>query len=447
MRTTWARRVLLGAVLTVPPCLLEVALATELPPVPATQPADPSPTLSLAELEAMALHGNPTLAQAAAIVEASYGKALQAGLYPNPTIGYIADQINAQKTPGEIQGGFVQQVIVTAHKLKLSRAKYDQEAREAEIRALGQQYRVLNGVKMRFYEVLATEQMLVLHRELLANAEESLRTHKEMHNTGQANKAEVLLSEVALNQARIALRTLENRYRTRWEDLIAVVGAPELCPRPLAGSLEPDGSTLDWESSWQRLLAESPELHFAQAHVVHDEIQLKREKAEPIPNVQVYANTGYNYETNNTVAGAQVGVVVPLWDRNQGTIRQAKADLSRSLAEVRRVELSLRRRLAQAFERYWTALETSQSYRDLNVPKATEAYEVQLEMYKKRRIAWPQVVALQRSVVQLRTEYLHSLLELRRAEIEIVGLLLVDGLTEPPGPIPGGHMEATPKPR
>src|ERR1700722_4056052 len=127
----------------------------------------PAPTvLALADVEQMALHGNPTLAQAAATVAASRGKALQAGLYPNPTIGYAGEQIGIAGTAGELQGGFVQQTIVTAGKLRLSRAKYNQEACEAELLAIAQQYRVLNGVRIHFYELLALERTINLHREL-----------------------------------------------------------------------------------------------------------------------------------------------------------------------------------------------------------------------------------------------------------------------------------------
>src|SRR5262245_25160004 len=79
--------------------------------------------LGLAELEQLALQRNPTLAQAAAQVEASRAKALQAGLYPNPRAGYQADQIGIAGTAGELQGAFVQQEIVTAGKLRLGRAK------------------------------------------------------------------------------------------------------------------------------------------------------------------------------------------------------------------------------------------------------------------------------------------------------------------------------------
>ena len=127
------------------------ALADEPRPssIPATLPANasqPAGSLKLADFEQMALNGNPTLRQAAAQVDASRGKALQAGLYPNPVVGYTGELMGAQGTAGELQGAFVEQTIVTAGKLRLSRAKYKQESYEAELMALAQQYRVLNSV-------------------------------------------------------------------------------------------------------------------------------------------------------------------------------------------------------------------------------------------------------------------------------------------------------------
>jgi hypothetical protein len=41
-------------------------------------------------------------------------------------------------------------------KLRLSRAKYRQEAVQAEMQVRAQQLRVVNGVRMRYYDVLAS---------------------------------------------------------------------------------------------------------------------------------------------------------------------------------------------------------------------------------------------------------------------------------------------------
>ncbi len=364
--TAWLT-VIFGMVISVPGAYSQPAPPENHPIVKGEKGMTP---LSLGDLEQMALQGNPTLAQAAAAVDASRGKALQAGLYPNPTIGYVGEQIGIAGTAGELQGAFVQQTIVTAGKLRLSRAKYNQEASEAKIRALGQQYRVLNGIRIQFYELLALQRTIELNRSFVENAEESLRTYKEMFNTGQANRADALLAEVAVNDAKVALRTLENRYPALWQHLTALLGTPDLPEAPLKGELEAEAQPLDWDKSLSRLLHESPELQAAQAHVVYDQITLQRERVEPIPNIQLQGAAGYNFETRNAVAsGVQVGIKLPLWNRNQGTIQQVEADLARSQAEVARVELSLRQGLAEAFNHYQTAQEISRIYRDSIIPR------------------------------------------------------------------------------
>lgn len=414
---------------------------------PPAQAASPAPAFTLAELEQLALANNPTLSQAAARIEMSRGKALQAGLYPNPTVGYQGEQMGAAGTAGELQGGFIQQEIVTAGKLRLSRAKYEQEAVQAEIQALAQEYRVRNGVRTRYYEVLVAQRLVEVRGQLLRVTEDALKTTRQLVNVGASNRSDLLQAEVEARRARVDLQTAEQRLRGAWLQLTAVVGRPDLPQAHLAGQLEVEGAPPDWDRALCDLLAASPELQFAQAEVIRDEITLRRERVEPIPNVQLRAATGYNYETRNTVADVQVGFRLPLFDRNQGTIRQAQAELARANAEVARVELSLRKRFADASTRYKTAQTTADEYQKEILPRAKEAYELLYQSFRARRAAWPQVLVAERTWFQLSVEYLEALHDLRRADVEIRGLLLVDGLTQPPSPPPQGHMEATPKPR
>lgn len=245
----------------------EPVQTTSPPPAPVAQAAVP---LTLADLEQLALRRNPTLAQVAAEIDISRAKALQAGLYPNPTIGYQGELIGARneagrRTAGELQGGFIRQEIVTAGKLRLSRAKYQQEARAAEIQAMAQQLRVVNSITIAFYEVLTAQRLIENHRELVKIAEEAVKTTEELVNVGQANEPDLLQAKVEANRERVALVAAEKRYRRSWEHLVTLVGAPELPLYPLAGQLEPDGPPLEWEKELCRLLQESPEIQFAQA--------------------------------------------------------------------------------------------------------------------------------------------------------------------------------------
>jgi len=414
-----------------------------------TQSAAPLGPLGLDDLEQIALQRNPTLAQAAARIDMSKGKALQAGLYPNPTIGYQGEQIGAQRSAGEFQGGFIQQEIVTAGKLRLSRAKYKQEAYQAEIQAMAQQLRVVNGIRIAFYEILAVQRSIENHRTLLKNAVSAVKTTEELINVGQANQPDLFQAEIEANRAKVALGTAESRYKRAWEHLATMVGAPEMAPTPLAGKLEPEGPKLEWEASLAKLMQESPELQFVQAEVVRDQISLKREKVEPIPNITVRAGVGYDSQPGEkgTVANVQVGIRLPIFNRNQGTIRQAEAELARAHSEVTRVELVLRRRLADAFTQYDNSLRSVVDYQKNTLPKARQAYDLYQDYFKKRRATWPQVLVAERNYFGYTEEYINALIDLRRAEVEINGLLLTNGLDQPPGPSPQGHIGATPNPR
>ncbi len=166
--------------------------------------------------------------------------------------------------------------------------------------------------------------------------------------------------------------------------------------------------------------------------MARNQIALKREQIEPIPNVQLQLANGYDFETRNNVTSVSVGLRLPVFDKNQGNIRTAQAQLAYAHAEVGRVELSLRQRLARAYSSYRTAQETAETYRKSNLPEAKEAYELYLDSFRRRRAAWPQVLVAQRTYFQMSVDYYQALDQLRRSEVAILGLLLVDGLDELP---------------
>jgi cobalt-zinc-cadmium efflux system outer membrane protein len=286
-----------------------------------------------------------------------------------------------------------------------------------------------------------------IESELLQNHEELLRTTQEMANVGQANRPDVLQAQVSVQRQRVTLRAAENRLWKSWQDLMAVTGAPRLPFSRVAGDIEGDSPTVEFEEAMRRIIEHSPELQVARAEVLRDEITVQRERVQPIPNAFLRVETGYNWEVNLTTVGVQYGWNFPVFNRNQGTVREAMAEVTRARAEVARLELWLRHRLAGVFARYQTALATIQTYRAETLPQASEAYELTLGGYRARRTPWAQVVLSQRTYSDLVEEYIEALLELRHAEIEINGMMLVDGLNQPEPPTPGGHIDATPQPR
>jgi len=398
-------------------------------------PAEPG--LSLEQLEAMALESNPTLAQAASQVQAAVGRTLQAGLYPNPSMGYNGAEISGPASGGE-HGGFIEQTIITAGKLKLSRAVFQQEQAQAEELAKAQRLRVLNTVRLLYYQTLGVQHLVTWRERLAALAQEAVDITQQLFNVGQADQPDRLQAQVEAQQAQLALGAARQDLERTWRQLAAVVGNPTLQRRPLAGKLDEALPELDWNQALTTLLADSPELTVAKVGVQRAEAALKRAQVEWIPDVTFRGGVHYNFE-RFTERGAAVGpegfaefrVPLPVFDRNQGNIVAAQADLDRAHREVQRVELSLRQRLSAVFAEYLTARQTVETYRSHILNDAHQAYDLYLQRYQQMATAYPQVLISQRTLFQAQVAYVAALTDLWRTAVEIRGLLLVDGLAAP----------------
>ena len=120
--------------------------------------AKPGPAYSLEQLQQLAVDHNPTLKQAQAEIRDTEGRKKQAGLYPNPTVGYIGEQISGGAQRGGEQGAFIQQDIVLGGKLGAARRVLEQERLQAEAERGEQLLRVQNAVAIAYYQSLAAQQ-------------------------------------------------------------------------------------------------------------------------------------------------------------------------------------------------------------------------------------------------------------------------------------------------
>ncbi|MGH9603985.1 MAG: TolC family protein, partial [Terriglobales bacterium] len=394
-----------------------------------------TPSLRLEDLEQMALAANPTLKQAAAEVRVAAGRRRQAGLYPNPTVGYTGEEIRGGFARGGQQGFFVEQTVVLGGKLRKSQQVFAQEHVQAEAEAEEQRFRVLNAVRLLYYQALAVQEMLALDEQLAKLAGDAVATTRQLHNVGQADLPDLLQAEIEQQQAELAVIVETNTRERIWRALAAVVGNPGLKPVPLAGSLEADLPALDADAWLQALISESPAVKIARAGVARADALTVRASAQPIPDLKVRAGLQQNRELMETTGHAvglqwfaEVGVEIPLFNRNQGQVAAARAERERALEEVRRVELVLRERSASLWSNYQSARALADRYRTQMLPRAQKAHELYLAKYQIVAASYPQVLIAQRTRFQLQREYIDALTGVWTNAIALRGFLLTDGL-------------------
>jgi len=331
--------------------------------------------LRLEELERLATERNPTIDQADAIARAVSGRQRQARLYPNPIVGYSADDITTREPNRGKHLFWVQQSIITG-------SKRAQEAVHAEAEQAMQRQRVLNAVRMGFYEVLGAARIVEVRRELARLAREAVDVSEDLYNIGQADRPDVLEVTIEAERAEIDLARAESDLERAWRELAAIVGQPDMPYTALAGDLEAELPLVDEAAVREQILRESPELRVARARAEHAMASLARARADRLPNFFVRGGAGQNFartERGSDVGAeffVEIGIPLPIFDRNQGTIAQAEAQVRLGEAELRRTELSLRSRLAGALRSYRDAVRTAERYQQTVLGNAQQSYQL-----------------------------------------------------------------------
>lgn len=409
----------------------------DLPELGAVAPAPPPEALAgnpgqttLAELEQIALANNPTLAQATRRVQALRGKQVQSGLYPNPVVGYIGEEIGDEGRGGQ-QGAFFAQEIVTAGKLRLNRAVVSHEIAKAQQDLEVQRLRVINDVRAAAYEVLVAQRTVKLDEQLVRIGDEGKTAAEELLNAKEVSRVDMLQARIEANSARLQLENARNDYRAAWQRLAIVSGVPGMKPVPLEDRLEGAFPELTWQESVSRLMAGSPELARAYAEVERAQCDLARACAGRVPNFEVEAGARYNNASEDTVATVQVAVPLQLFNRNQGNIQRTRGELAAARQNVRRVELSLQERLADAFRQYANARQQVQRYRDEILPDAKESLDMVREGYGQGEFGYLELLTAQRTYFRVNLAHVEGLRALWVSSTRIEGMLLTGGLESP----------------
>ena len=391
--------------------------------------------MRLEEFQQFALAANPTLRQADALVRHSSGLAHQAGLYPNPSIGYQGDQIRGGSFGGGEQGAYVQQTFVLGGKLGLRRDVFEQQRRSDEIGVSEQRYRVLGAVGQSFYSALAAQEIVHVREKLRLLATDAVTTAHQLANVGQADAPDVLQAEVEAEQAQVDYMIAQRTYIQMFRSLTALVGKPDLELSPVQGDFE-HPPEVDTDGIVNQIVEDSPAVKRIRQEVVRAQAEIKSAKRESVPDLQIRGGVQQNFEQLNEMAGrrtgvqafASAGIDLPIFNRNQGNVAAAKAELERAEAEVSRVQLSLRQSAQPLLQEYVSNQAQAMRYKNEMIPRATRAYQLYLTKYQQMGAAYPQVLVSQRTLFQLQVGYIKALESVWMSAVALQNYTLTTGL-------------------
>ncbi|MFM7107882.1 MAG: TolC family protein, partial [Planctomycetaceae bacterium] len=294
----------------------------------------PSPR-TLEEFVALAERSHPKLVAARAAVEAARGKAVQARLYPNPVAAGGSPQLVAPGS-GAANGGngastqyysIMSQDVVTAGKLRLSQQAALREVQKAEYDLIRARFDVLRDVRQGFYSLLVSQRRVEIYKQLLDIAKRSYEIGSQLAETGEGTKADVLFWSIERDRADVRLLNSAVLIETGRRQLAAAIGLSRADVGQVEADLFQRLPNFDLKVLQEAVVRANAKPQAAQADVARTQWELERAVVQPIPNVNLMG--GYQREINYPPSNQglfQVQLAVPLFDRNQGNIRTARAD-------------------------------------------------------------------------------------------------------------------------
>jgi outer membrane protein, heavy metal efflux system len=395
-----------------------------------------------------ALEANRDLQAAIETVAIARGRLLQAGRLANPELeaSYGDDFAFAAEGERTASVGLAQRFPVTS---RLGREKdvADKDVAVAAAEVRDAVRTLVAEVESAFYAVRALDERIAVNAELIASVRQVEHTTVRRLRAAEASPAEVgLLRIERLRLEQEAQRLAREREVTAAaltrllgrgsSDEIAPVGELDPGPAPPAtasrGGPAPAGERPDLEAARHGVERADADLALARAEVWEDwtvglGYQLDRQVFDGAIPAQ-----------RDSLLTLGVRVPIPLWNRQQGRIAAAEAELRRSrrLREARVLRVAEETRAAEA--RIRTLRSSVDAYSEEILPEAIRSRDLFERGYRQGLVGIAELLQAQRQYTEVRALYLELLGDLRQAAIDLEAARgtspFLDGLE-----IPGGN--------
>ena len=386
---------------------------------------EPQGMLTLREALALSLTHNPSLTVFPHALRAADARVLQAGLRPNPEFELEVEEFAGS---GE-RSGFdaAETTIGLGLPIELG-GKRDKRTRLAALgRDLVQwdyesaRLDVIRETTKGFTAVLAAQDRLALAEQLLALSREAEAAVAQRVEAGRDSPVDALRAGVATSAGQIAVRRARGALATARHNLAAQWGG---------GAPTFDEAVGDLSEVWSpeppvdvvAAIGDNPDIARWEAEQQQRRAALRLQKAQAVPDITIGGGVQRFEETDDSAFVFGLSVPIPLFDRNQGGIEEATANLGKAHREYEAAHVRTLAALTGAVRSLSVAYDEVLLLRDEVVPKARQAFEAAREGYRQGKFDYLYVLDAQRTLFETRAGYVDSLEAYHTARADVMRL-------------------------
>ena len=410
---------------------------SENPDSPALTPSSTS-ALTLEEALTLTLRQNPELQTFSGLIEARQGETQQAQALPNPEMGIEVENIMGKDDNRGLKSAettfAVNQLIELGDKrrqrmrvaeLKQQLAGFDLESARLE---------AIRTTSQAFFSTLSAQARVELARENLQLAEKILNTVHLRVKAGKASPIAESRARITVRQSRLTLKKEQHNLNAARRLLAAGWGATEKPHfQSTAGNLESISEPPAWSELQQRL-EQNPKLARQATELELQESRLALAQAYGVPDMTLGGGVKRHEDNDDFTFLLGVSFALPVFDRNQGNIRTARAETGirkkKELSEKVKLQASLR----ENYELLLAAYEEADLLRNSILPTAEANFSATDYGYRQGQFNFIDVLAAQKNLFEIREQLLDSLSDFHQHRLNIealTGQKLVDNRTDP----------------
>lgn len=388
--------------------------------------AETTGPLTLRRAVALALVHHPELAVFAQDIRIAEARRIQAQLPVNPAVHLRIEDITGS---GDFRSGNrAESTLELAQILDLggkrpARTRAAARGRElAEWDYAAKRLEVATKTTQAFVALLGTQRRLLLARETFTLAEKFAPLAQERVDAGRASPLEVSRANLARASARIAVEQEKGQLAVARKRLSAQWASTTPRFSDAIGDLELLHEELPPLPVATGELQNNPQLARGETEHAQRTEQLASERAKVWPDLTLNGGVRRTEATQDTTAVFGFSLPLPLLNRNQGGIAEARAAIEKTRDLQRAAEVQLTTALAIAYEQLEDAEIQIKEYRASVLPQIDESFRLSNEGYEAGRFSYLEVLDARRSAAEARAQYLDALVRYHSAAAEIEGL-------------------------
>jgi outer membrane protein len=341
--------------------------------------------------------------------------------------------VTVASQPWSLNAGFAANIDLFtggSHFFEVNRARA--EAVGARAALVGQRYAAVLAAKQQFFAVLAARESEEAARATLQQAEQQLQVSILRLRQRVVTRSDSLRSQIAVQNARLAVATAENTLATSNAGLTRATGSPKLVTAVGDDSLDRPTLALN-EIELRELALQGPATQQARASREAASASLRGAWGSFLPTVSAsYSRNGFGTAdqfgfdpTTLDYSGAvRLSVSVPLFDQYQRAQSLTVAHVQRDNAEasLKDAQLQALEGLVQSLGAFRLAAERVSTQR-VTVEAATEDLREQQEKYQIGASTLLDVLASQATLDQARQDLVQARYDQRVAKAQLEALV------------------------